>query len=122
MSERRIVVCAADALGENATAKFRIGTGADAREGFVIRHAGELHAYRNECRHVPLTMDWVENRFLSRDGCWIQCSTHGALYEIATGRCVAGPPAGKTLHRLPVSIEDGSIIVLVDDGEVDPRR
>jgi nitrite reductase/ring-hydroxylating ferredoxin subunit len=122
MTVRRIVVCAADALGESCTAKFRIGEGADAREGFVVRRGGQLHAYRNECRHVPLTMDWVENRFLSRDGCWIQCSTHGALYEIDTGRCVAGPPAGKTLHRLPVSIEDGSIIVLVDDGEVDPRR
>ena len=121
MAERTIVVCAEAALGEGRTAKFRIGEGPGAREGFVIRHGGALHAYRNECRHIPMSMDWVENRFLSRDGCWIQCATHGALYEIATGLCVAGPPAGKALHRLPVHIEDGSIIVRVDDAEVDPR-
>lgn len=117
MHEVVITVCRADALGENQTAKFRIGSGKDAREGFVIRHEGVVHAYRNECRHIPLTMDWVENRFLSRDRCWIQCSTHGARYQIATGLCVAGPPAGKSLHRLPVEIVDGSIVVHVPAGE-----
>ena len=113
MNELVIVVCRADALGENQTAKFRIGSDKDRREGFVIRHRGDLHAWRNECRHIPMTMDWVENRFLSRDGCWIQCATHGARYEIATGLCVAGPPTGERLHRLPVTVEGGDIVVRV---------
>jgi nitrite reductase/ring-hydroxylating ferredoxin subunit len=112
-----ISVCRDEALGEKETAKFAIGSGKDAREGFVIRHGGIVHAYRNECRHIPLTMDWVENRFLSRDRCWIQCSTHGALYEIATGLCVAGPPAGKSLRSLPVEVVDGVIVVRVPAGE-----
>jgi nitrite reductase/ring-hydroxylating ferredoxin subunit len=111
--EKVIVVCRADALGENETAKFAIGSEKNGPEGFVVRHKGELHAWRNECRHVPMTMDWVENRFLSRDKCWIQCATHGALYDIATGLCVAGPPAGKSLHRLAVSVEDGNVVVRV---------
>lgn len=107
------MVCADDSLGEKATAKFRIGKAKHAREGFVIRVDGQLHAYRNECRHVPMTMDWVENRFVSRDGCWIQCATHGALYEMNTGLCVAGPPAGETLHRLSVEVREGNIWVRV---------
>jgi nitrite reductase/ring-hydroxylating ferredoxin subunit len=108
-----IEVGSADELGENETRKFRWGEGRTAREGFVIRHAGRLYAYRNECRHIPISMDWVENRFLSRDKCWIQCATHGARYEIATGLCVAGPPAGKSLDRLPVEEVDGVILVRV---------
>jgi nitrite reductase/ring-hydroxylating ferredoxin subunit len=108
-----IVVCRADELGESETAKFRIGSGTQAPEGFVVRHKGELHAWRNECRHVPMTMDWVENRFLSRDKCWIQCATHGALYDIATGLCVSGPPSGKTLRRLNVCVEKGNVVVRV---------
>jgi nitrite reductase/ring-hydroxylating ferredoxin subunit len=108
-----IVVCRAEALGDGLTAKFRIGRGKEAREGFVIRHEGRLHAYRNECRHVPMTMDWVENRFLSRDSCWIQCATHGALYEIASGLCVSGPPSGKHLKRLGVAEENGNVVVRV---------
>lgn len=117
-----IIVCLSEALGENETIKFRIGRGADVREGFVIRRGGELHAYRNECRHIPMTMDWVENRFLSRDRCWIQCSTHGALYEITTGLCVAGPPAGKSLRSLPVKVEDGRIVVHVPSDPCDAER
>lgn len=116
-AEQVIVVCRADALGEKQTAKFRIGRGKQAREGFVIRHEGLVHAYRNECRHVAMTMDWVENRFLTRDGCWIQCATHGALYEIASGLCVAGPPSGQHLKRLPVAEEDGNVVVRVPAGE-----
>src|SRR5437868_11610803 len=104
MAELVITVCSDASLAEHQTVKFRIGSGRLAPEGFVIRHEGKLHAYRNECRHVPMTMDWVENRFLSRDGCWIQCATHGALYEIGTGLCVAGPPSGHSLKRLPVEV------------------
>lgn len=121
MGELVIVVCRADALGESQTAKFKIGSGKRAREGFVVRRNGDLHAWRNECRHIPMTMDWVENRFLSRDGCWIQCATHGALYEIDTGLCVAGPPAGERLHRLAVSVENGEIVVRVPESEVRAR-
>jgi nitrite reductase/ring-hydroxylating ferredoxin subunit len=112
-----IVVCRDDALGNGETVKFRIGVDGsekNAAEGFVVRHDGELHAWRNECRHIPMTMDWVENRFLSRDKCWIQCATHGALYDIATGLCVSGPPSGRSLHRLRVSVEDGNVIVRID--------
>lgn len=112
-TQERIHVCADNALGEKETVKFTFGRGKEAREGFVIRHEGLLHAYRNECRHVPMTMDWVENRFLSRDRCWIQCATHGALYEIDSGLCVAGPPAGQTLRRLAVEVADGQIVVSI---------
>ena len=110
-AETAVVVCRADALANGKTAKFRIGRGKGAREGFVIRHDGVLHAYRNECRHVPMTMDWVENRFLSRDGCWI-----------ASGLCVAGPPAGQHLLRLPVAEEDGNVVVRVPAAEAGSNR
>ncbi len=119
MAAKDIVVCRADALGEKQTVKFRIGRGKEAREGFVIRHEGKIHAYRNECRHIPMTMDWVENRFLSRDRCWIQCATHGALYAIDTGLCVGGPPTGESLLRLPVAERDGDVVVHLADGPGD---
>lgn len=113
MERSPIRVCRDVDLAEGRTAKFRLGPGRDDGEGFVIRWHGSLHAWRNECRHVPMTMDWVENRFLSRDGCWIQCSTHGALYDVATGACVAGPAAGKGLFPLDVAVEDGHIVVRI---------
>lgn len=112
---QRIVVADAASLGDRQTAKFTFMDGVDRKEGFVIARAGRLFAYRNECRHIPMTMDWVENRFLSRNRRFIQCATHGARYEIETGLCVDGPPAGETLRSLKVSIEGNDAIVIIDD-------
>jgi nitrite reductase/ring-hydroxylating ferredoxin subunit len=86
-------------------------------EAFVVNRGGEFHAYLNRCRHVPMTMDWVENQFLTEDGEYILCSTHGACYVPETGECVEGPPRGKFLIRVPLRIEDGMIVATmpVDD-------
>ena len=100
-------------LADRQTAKFRFREDGQSREGFVIRIGDDVRAYRNECRHIPMTMDWVENRFLSPDGCYIQCATHGALYDPESGHCVAGPPAGESLRAFAVAVRDGEIFVRV---------
>ena len=112
---QKIVVANAADLGELETAKFSFSVGEDRKEGFVIMRAGVFYAYRNECRHIPMTMDWVENRFLSRDRCYIQCATHGALYEIETGHCVDGPPAGETLRSLKVERDGDDVVIVIPD-------
>lgn len=89
-------------LNEGATAKFSLHCAGREIEGFVVHLRGEYHAFVNQCRHVPMTMDWVDNQFLTADKCFIQCATHGALFEPDTGLCVDGPPAGKFLHRIPL--------------------
>ena len=39
------------------------------------------------------------------------CASHGALYEIDTGLCFAGPCTGKVLRSVDVDIRDGTIYV-----------
>lgn len=89
-------------LDEGCTRKFLLDNDGSEVEAFVVLHRGTHHAYVNRCRHVPMTMDWVENRFLTADRCFIQCATHGALFEPETGLCVEGPPLGKSLIRVPL--------------------
>ena len=114
MAERR-AVARASALGEANTVKFFFDEEGARKEGFVVRHRGRVYAYRNECRHIPMTMDWVENRFLSRDRCYIQCATHGARYQIDTGLCVDGPPLGESLRTLPVEEVGDDIVVTLPE-------
>jgi nitrite reductase/ring-hydroxylating ferredoxin subunit len=52
--------------------------------------------------------------FLTPDGSLILCSSHGALFEIATGLCVGGPCLGRSLRRVPVRIEAG--LVMLEEG------
>ena len=90
--------------------KFLLRCGGREIECFVVNFAGRLHAYVNQCRHVSMSLDWVENQFFTEEADFLLCPTHGALYLPDTGECVAGPPCGKSLHRVPL-IETGDQVI-----------
>lgn len=79
------------------------------REGFLAWFEGEVVAYENVCRHLPLSLDYGDGQFFSADGAHFICQTHGALYEPRTGLCVAGPCPGARLRKLEVTVRDGGI-------------
>lgn len=108
-------MCRADEIADGKSQKFRVPDGEREVECFVVRHTGELHAYVNECRHVAMTLDWVENQFFTEDGNYLMCPTHGAWYVPNTGECVAGPPCGKLLHRVPLVERDGEVFALAPE-------
>jgi nitrite reductase/ring-hydroxylating ferredoxin subunit len=96
-------------LPPGRTRKFVLVCDGRELEGFVLWHGGAYHAYLNRCRHVPMGLDWVENQFFTADGAHVQCATHGALYDPATGECVFGPPCGRALHRIPLRVHGDEI-------------
>ena len=83
---------------------------------FAIRRGDRVHAYVNACPHIGVSLDWAPDRFLTRDGTQIVCSTHGALFTIETGLCVDGPCQGDSLEPVPVTIVDGRVLVPKDAG------
>ena len=76
---------------------------------FAVRNAAGVVIYRNRCPHAGFELNWLPDRFLDRDGRFIHCQVHGALFDIATGRCVAGPCAGKHLEPAPFRLLDGDL-------------
>jgi nitrite reductase/ring-hydroxylating ferredoxin subunit len=115
--EPLIAVAHSDDLGPGRTKKFVLHCGGREIEAFVVNHAGAFYAFVNRCCHIPMTMDWIENQFLTDDAAYIQCATHGALYEPASGECVAGPPIGQCLTPVPLVVRDGMILASCPDGE-----
>lgn len=105
-----VPIARTDEVPPGTTRRFELRCDGRAIPGFIVNVDGRLYAYVNRCRHVPMELDWVENRFLTDDGRWIQCATHGALYEPESGECVAGPPCGKALVRIPIAIRDGDVV------------
>ena len=53
----------------------------------------------------------MPDSFLTKDRSAIMCASHGALYEIDTGLCFAGPCRGKSLRTVEVAVRDGMIYV-----------
>ena len=50
--------------------------------------------------------------FLDVTGTLIQCASHGALFLIQSGRCVAGPCAGQSLKKILSEVVDGEVRVV----------
>ena len=93
------------------TKKFTLTKGKYRVEGMLLNYDGSLYAYLNRCPHVGLSLDWVDNQFLSADGRYLMCANHGATFEPATGECIWGPCAGASLQSLPVEMEGEKIFV-----------
>ncbi|WP_028240354.1 Rieske (2Fe-2S) protein [Stutzerimonas azotifigens] len=82
------------------------------RHVLLVRRAGRVYAYLNRCPHRNVPLEWQADRFLDESGSLIQCATHGALFLIESGECVAGPCSGRFLQPLAVEERDGAIRLL----------
>jgi nitrite reductase/ring-hydroxylating ferredoxin subunit len=86
----------------------------DERRLFAIRKDNQLHAYWNICPHLGIPLNWMPDKFLDLDGSLIQCSSHGALFEIDTGNCIAGPCSGDRLKPVQLRNEGDSYYLTVN--------
>jgi nitrite reductase/ring-hydroxylating ferredoxin subunit len=66
----------------------------------VVRRDGQVYAYQNRCPHRGVSLEWQPDQFLDPSQSLIQCATHGALFLIESGECVAGPCSGQALKAL----------------------
>ena len=77
----------------------------------AVRKGNEVFVYINSCPHIGTPLDFHVGKFLCPDKKYILCSTHGALFEIENGRCISGPCQYANLEVVPVTIEDGDVMM-----------
>ncbi|MGD9945148.1 MAG: Rieske (2Fe-2S) protein [Burkholderiaceae bacterium] len=80
---------------------------------FAVRHRGRVYAFLNRCAHVPVELDWQPGKFFDDSGLYLICATHGAVYQPASGRCIAGPCRGAHLYALNCDEHDGMVRVQI---------
>jgi nitrite reductase/ring-hydroxylating ferredoxin subunit len=115
MAEAEIKVGALADIADPGCREFSVGDGDWPFRGFVVRKGNNVYAYQNYCVHVGHPLNWAPDSFLTKDRSAIICASHGAVYEIDSGLCVAGPCMGKTLRRVAVALRDGDIYVTAPD-------
>ncbi len=107
------VICPLHELGDPGARGFTMGAGDWPLRGFVVRRGAIVRAYVNHCPHAGFPLNWQADQFLAPHAPLILCVMHGALFDIEDGRCVSGPCEGLALHPLPVSVQQG--YVMLDD-------
>lgn len=111
MSHSRVELGPLSDIEDPGCREFSVGDGDWPFKGFVVRRGNEVFAYQNYCMHVGHPLNWQPGRFLTKDKSAIICASHGALYDIGSGECFAGPCSGKSLRRVAVEICDGAVVV-----------
>jgi nitrite reductase/ring-hydroxylating ferredoxin subunit len=76
---------------------------------FAVKRDGIVYVYQNECPHLHVNLEHQTDQFLDDEGALIQCSVHGALFEIETGACLSGPCQGDSLTPVKYQIRQGNI-------------
>ena len=104
-------LCASSALAEGQSRGFQAG----GLKLVAVRKDDRVHVYENRCPHRGVPLEWLPDQFLDISGSLIQCATHGALFLIESGECVAGPCAGQSLQELAIREDDQGVWVALPE-------
>ena len=104
------VLCRLADIPDGGSKGFEIGEGPEAFVFFVAGTGERIYAYENSCPHTGGPLDWTPDRFIDQESGHILCATHGALFQLETGQCLAGPCAGDWLRALRVSVDGEDIV------------
>jgi nitrite reductase/ring-hydroxylating ferredoxin subunit len=104
-------ICKLADIADPGSRAFSAGEGDWPLRGFVVRAGRNVFAYVNRCPHAGHPLNWNPDDFLTPDQTLIMCRSHGALFEMNTGQCVAGPCVGRALQMLPVRVEDERVLL-----------
>tara|TARA_B100000315_G_scaffold223256_1_gene227889 strand:- start:13163 stop:13498 length:336 start_codon:yes stop_codon:yes gene_type:complete len=105
-------ICKLDDVPDNDAKGMVAEVDGKQRNIFVARKGEQAFAYLNWCPHNQVLIDQIPNKFFNADYSLIQCSKHGALFQIEDGLCVEGPCEGESLKSLTTSVENGMICLV----------
>ncbi len=102
-----------DCVDNNSSRGITIKRGETEIKLFVIRRGQQIFCYYNICPHMGVNLDWVPDQFLDSSAQLIQCATHGALFQIEDGQCIAGPCQGQKLSPVKVNRDEDYFEILL---------
>ncbi len=101
------ILCSTDDFQPDSAQGFEF----NGRNLVVVHKDGAFFVYVNSCPHIGIPLEFQPDEFLDTDKQFIQCANHGALFEIESGFCVAGPCHGKSLEPVSFELKDGKILI-----------
>jgi nitrite reductase/ring-hydroxylating ferredoxin subunit len=105
-------LCALADLPEGRAVPFQVGEGDWPLRGLLVRRGDAVIAFENRCPHAGHRLDFPPGKFMTPDGTWLRCASHGALFRPEDGECVAGPCTGERLRIVATEIRDGMVTLL----------
>ena len=105
-------ICMTDDVPEREARSFETPEGETI---FITQRDGMFYAYQNNCPHLHVELEFLENQFLDRDQEFIECSTHGALFMVDSGECISGPCQGQAHEKVNINVHSDGGIYLTEE-------
>ena len=110
-ARERLICTSSDLLDGGPGVRFEVTENgfSTLAPAFAIRWRGRVYGYLNRCGHIPVELDWQQGEFFDYSQQYLICTTHGALYDPATGACLGGRCERRGLKTWPVFERDGNV-------------
>jgi len=102
-------LCKTSDIPPNSSKGFVLSNENEEQVLFIVNTDGNYFAYKNFCPHTGAPLNWQPDIYLDPDNHYIQCSIHGARFELNSGLCVWGPCANQSLIKIKIEVKEGSI-------------
>ncbi len=112
MSSFPLPLCRREEIPDGGAKGVDLGAAYEPREIFLLREGDAVYGYVNSCPHMGTPLEMVDDQFVNEDG-FIVCSTHGALFEIDDGACIAGPCMGDFLTPVQLDVNHEGKVMLI---------
>ncbi len=119
VSHPAVSLCLFDTIADPGARGFEVDTPGGRLDVIVVRRGDRLHGFVNCCPHQGTPLETFPDRFLSRDGGVLICSTHGARFRTGDGMCIAGPCKGRPLQPVPVEKIGADVVLHVGNTGTD---
>lgn len=114
------ILCRLADIADPGARGFEVETSRGLIDVIAVRIGNAVHGFHNACPHQGTPLETFPDRFMSRDGSALICSTHGAMFRPGDGLCFRGPCRGKRLRPAPVEQMDGNVVLNVFPAPGDP--
>jgi len=108
-----LFVTSVNGLIPESTREFTLDADGSSLNLFIVYKRNQFFIYENRCPHTGVSLNWQPDVFFDFQNMFIQCSTHGALFQYQDGLCIRGPCLGDSLRKLVFKLENDNIYVQV---------
>jgi naringenin degradation protein FdeD len=111
--KKKYLACTLETLKYSQSYGIEISVNESVKQYFLVYHNKRVYSYLNRCPHTGVNLEWVPHQFLDKNHEFIQCATHGALFDIKKGECLRGPCVGDQLQIIENEEHDGNIYLIM---------
>ncbi len=103
------ILCNISDIPEGTTKGFSLTTDNNVQDIFIVNRDNQFYGYENHCPHTGVNLNWQPDIFMDFDNNYIQCSVHGARFNVESGLCVWGPCVNQSLKKIEIEVHNGNI-------------